>query len=355
MMNNRRVSRLLLYLVLMMAVGCSDEMSSTDGELTVQGELLTVRFEEPVLLTRGGQTTGALAVGTEFKVYAYNQHTTVEETTAPLAEGTYKVQTPDVGETSNKIVAVSGGELKLYAGVYNLCFVSLNSGSRLLSVSPGSSRIDGLANGDDFIYAAMENVGVRSVVAGQATFTITLDTPFIRMCSSMRVSAKAKEGDHPVQPTSLVVKSIAVNGLSGTRNFILWNNALKPATSNGYTESYIFHGIGDSYTNVFSNNTTSVGVTTARTSSAYPVLPTDGSVPLTFNVTLTVGYPASGGGTNTKDFSYKITTTKALLAGNLYEFAFTLTFFDDYVPADLQLDILPFVNVPTLDTGIVGG
>lgn len=303
--------------------------------------LLSVNFEQPDAWTRAA-TSVTLSAGVKFKVYAYNQATSITGSTAPLAEGEYKI----AGNGSD-IEAISGKSLKLYAGVYDFYFVSYNVADALPAVGTApSSLISNLTNGTDFLYVALKDVGVRSTGSGQNTFTVKLKEPFSRLCSAMKISVKAKEGTHPVTPNSLAIKSIAVTSLSGSGTFTVGKGALNVTGTADHTFAL----------NDFNTGATVTDACTSKTD--YLLLPTDGSNQLHFAVTLTITYdkPASGGGTTstTEDFLYNISLTKALLAGVRYEFAFTLTFYDHYLPGDLELDILPFVEVPPLDTDIVG-
>lgn len=335
----RTIRRIIVRLLLATTITACSTTTLPD-EMQPEA-LLSVNFEQPDARTRAA-TSGTLSDGVQFKVYAYNQATVITESTAPLAEGEYKI-----ASSGSDIEAISDKSLKLYAGVYDFYFVSYNVADALPAVgTTSSSLISDLANGKDFLYVAMKNVGVRSTGSGQNTFTVKLEEPFSRLCSAMKINVKAKEGTHPVTPTSLSIKSIAVTGLSGSGTFTMGKGALNVTGTADHTFSQ-------------TDFNTRTAVTDACTSKTdYLLLPTDGSNQLHFAVTLTITYdkPASGGGvtSTTEDFLYNISLTKALLAGVRYEFAFTLTFYDHYLPGNLELDILPFVEVPPLDTDIVG-
>lgn len=70
---------------------------------------------------------------------------------------------------------------------------------------------------------------------------------------------------------------------------------------------------------------------------------------------MTVKYTNKDGVANTES---KLTQTvelkKALLAGMSYNFVFTLTFYGDFLPADLTLDVQDYIPVD-LTPGDVGG
>ncbi|MCD8181806.1 MAG: fimbrillin family protein [Bacteroides sp.] len=350
----RKIRHQILFL-LWTAFGlasCSGEFAVTGDAPSLQGGLLSVGFEDAAL-TRGASGVSVLAQGMVFKVYAYNQGTVVGNSTAPLAEGDYLVKQDAGGKQT--IEAVSGKDLKLYAGTYDLYFVSYNSDTDVPSVGANSSVISGLKNEQDFLYTYMKDVGIRSVEAGDTRCLVTLDKPFSRKCSALRISVKARtaeEGGHPVQPLSLEVVKVNVSGLSNERSFLLGKDVLEAST--GYTGKLTFEK-DKGGNSVFSNNT-ETDVTLARTSSDRPVLPTDGSVELSMEIVLHISYanPDTPGSTLQNDYTYKVVSTKALLAGTCYEFAFKLTFFDSYLPANLQMDVIPYVNAP-LNTGHVGG
>lgn len=344
----------VLLLLISVFVSCTQENGVPGEETRTPGGLLSIYFEESVPITRTAGATG-LADGTLFKVYAYNQGTDLT-TTGPLAEGTYQVGVSSEGKQT--ITAVTNKDLQLYAGIYDLYFISDNSTSTIPSVTPDASgqptsQITEVTNGIDCLHVSMKNVGIRSVSSGASTFTVKLDKPFNRLCSALKVGVKAKDGTHPVNPQTLEVVRVTVSGLSANRTFLLGKEAFEVA--GGYTGSCLF-GTDEKGTTVsiFTNNTTTDAVTLLRSSSAYNVLPCDGSVPLNFEILLRVGYKNSEGTDVSKEFTYEVPVSKVLLAGMLYEFVFTLTFFDDYVPANLQLDIIPYVNT-VLDTGHVGG
>lgn len=332
----------------------SSRLPDEDGTPTT-GRLLSIGFEQQAgTSTRATATSPseapstALASGIQFKACVYNKETTVDATTAPLAQGAYKVS----GDGST--IEAVGDPIKLFAGTYDFYFVSYNSTTDSPdtdNTSGNTSLISNLTNGSEFLYAAMQKVEVRSAEAGTDKFIIKLDKPFSRLTSAMKVSVRAKEGTHPVTPTSLAVKSIQVTGLSEACSFVPGKNALEAPTG-GYSQDYTFPE-GDF---TVENGGTSSDVTLPRTSGKYLILPTDGSTELHFTVTLTVGYEDSSNGNQpvTGDFVYEIPYSKSLLAGTSYEFAFSLTFFDHYLPGNLELDVLPFVEVPTLETDPVG-
>lgn len=329
----------MLLMLLISFMSCQERKEFT--EIYTNHGLLAVGFEQPYAPTRADASTlAALPAGVRFKVYVYDQSAPVTATTSSLAEGEYRVSAD-----GTRIEAIS--ELKLYAGVYDFYFVSSNSGSAAPGVAGNTSRISGIANGTDFLYASMKNIGVRSTSAGGNTFTLTMSEPFRRMCSNIRVSVKAKAGTHPVTPTSLTVESVTVTGLSGERSFVMGQDALtSPA---GYTASSVF--AKTDFTVADASD-----LTVPRTGSPRLVLPTDGSVPLEFDVKLQVNYIEQGTSTEKTGevFPYRITLSKPLLAGKSYEFAFTLTFFDHYMPGNLQLDVLPFIETPEQNADEVG-
>lgn len=343
----------VMYLsaILFGILSCSKEAIVPEDLSNSQNDQLSIVFEKPILTRTTG--TSILGVGTLFKVYAYNQGTRIEDATVPVAEGTYKV-------TSNggvqAIESLSGKDLRLYAGTYDLYFVSANSivDANVPSVSSGS-LITGLDNGKDFLYTSMKNVGVRSVNAGDTNFLITLNKPFRRMCSALLLKVKAKTGSHPVLPRSLKLISATISHLSGKCNFLLGNEFLPV-----FFEAAEYTGSCTLNPDLFQNNEGAVSsdgaITTAiPTTGIYQVLPTSGSAILEIDIVLEVGYQKNNDTNIIKgQYPYKITVNKALQAGRCYEFTFNLTFYDNYVPDNLELDIVPYIE-SNQDTGHVGG
>lgn len=340
------------FLVMLFGMfACSIESVVPENSFISQNEQLSIVFEE-VSLTR---TAGAssLVAGTLFKVYAYNQGTEIGNSTVPLAEGTYKVM---LSGGIQVIESLANEALKLYAGTYDLYFVSNNSAadSDIPSVTAGSLITD-LDNGKDFLYTSMKNVGVRSVNAGDTNFLITLNKPFRRMCSGLLFKVKAKTGNHPVTPRSLKLVSATVSNLSGKCNFLLGCESLPVfSTIADYTGKYTFAP------SLFQDNAGSVSVdgtiaTAIPTTGICQTLPTSGSAILEIDIELEVGYQKKDETNITVNkYPYKITVSKALQAGRCYEFTFTLTFYDNYVPDNLELDIVPYVE-SNQDSGHVGG
>lgn len=336
---------LYLLLMLLWLASCSE----SDEPCVSQDKLITVSFETPVQ-TRAATGTTALVENALIKVYAYNQGTTITVSDTPLAEGTYKVAAGTGGLSSFE--AVAGQVLKLYAGNYDLYFVSYNSATTgdVPSVGSYSSLISALTNGKDFLYASMKNIGIRSDSPGSTQCLITLNQPFLRLCSSLQLKVKAKENGHPIVPTSIKLTAAKIENLSDSRYFLLGKEALNAPS--GYTGNYTF--------STFSGNDSGTGstgaVTTATpTTEITHVLPTDGTKSLKITITLSVSFVDAKGTSHTDEaYTYEIITNKALMPGTFYQFVFTLTFYGNYLPDNLELDILPYVDAP-LNTGQVGG
>lgn len=341
----KKMIRKTVYLLLALPwfAACSD----TDGQHSPQGELISVSFDDPAL-TRAAAGASALAENTLIKVYVYNQGSTVMSSSVPLAEGTYKV----AASGSPSFQPLTGLALKLYAGTYDLYFVSYNSSKdgEVPSVGSSSSLISNLTNGKDFLYTFMKNVGIHSDVSGSKQCRITLNQPFRRLCAGLQLKVKAKVSGHPLEPTSIKLASARIENLSDTRTFLLGNTALTAPA--GYTGSYDFK--------TFTGNDTSTGTADVVTSATpatevTQVLPVDGTKALKVTLGLQVSYVDRDHLTHTDEaYSYEIVTDKALLAGTFYQFVFTLTFYGNYQPDKQELDILPFTDVP-LDTGNIGG
>ena len=323
--------------------------------------LFSIDFEEAALTRTVGKSP--LATGTLFKVYAYNQGTKIENATVPVAEGTYLVREMADGSGGKKqtITVYNNRALQLYAGTYDLYFVSYNSSSETPSVTDASaapSLIAALPNGKDFLYTYMKDVGVRSVNAGDTNFLITLNKSFERMSSGLLFKVKAKDGTHPVTPRSLRLMSIQVNHLSAPCDFLLGNSVLPVFSSADQYTGKLGYGSDSSPDAGFRNNDGAVSASGAITTAVpeaglYQVLPTNGSATLEIDLVLEVGYGETTPLTKA-NYPYHITVNKALQAGHCYELTFSLTFYDSYVPDNLELDILPYIPSQQ-DTGHVGG
>ncbi|MCD8184067.1 MAG: hypothetical protein LUE99_14450 [Bacteroides sp.] len=86
------------------------------------------------------------------------------------------------------------------------------------------------------------------------------------------------------------------------------------------------------------------------------ILPLDDTAPLKFNVEMKVHYTSTQNSGVAKDYDFKqeLELAKALFAGKSYKFIFTLTFYGDYLPSDLALNIQEYTPV-ALKPGDVGG
>lgn len=353
----------ILYLLaaVLCLLSCSEEAGAPGRLPSREDGLFSIDFEEAALTRAVGKSP--LATGTLFKVYAYNQGTTIQNATVPVAEGTYVVGEADDGSGGKKqtITVYNAQALQLYAGTYDLYFVSYNSASETPSVTDASaapSLIAALPNGKDFLYTYMKDVGVRSVNAGDTNFLITLNKPFERMSSGLLFKVKAKDGTHPVTPRSLRLMSIKVNHLSAPCDFLLGSSVLPVFSAADQYTGTLGYGSDSSPDAGFRNNdgtgSASGTVTTAIPEAGlYQVLPTNGSATLEIDLVLEVGYGETTPLTKA-NYPYHITVNKALQAGYCYELTFSLTFYDSYVPDNLELDIVPYIPSQQ-DTGHVGG
>lgn len=99
----------------------------------------------------------------------------------------------------------------------------------------------------------------------------------------------------------------------------------------------------------------STGAATLSSSDVY-LFPLNDDVPLEFDVTMTIAYKTSSSGSQLSgDFklSSPVALDKALLAAKSYCFVFTLTYYGEFVPSDLTLDVTSYspVNLPSDDVG----
>ena len=198
-------------------------------------------------------------------------------------------------------------------------------------------------NGKDFMYTKLENIVVQPDQTGQNMMKVALPRPFTRMNAQVVTTVAARNGTQPVQPTSLVVNYVRINGLRKELTYKLNNTAWEAAAS-AADDTYTFGS--------FTLNTADQDVYSKRVSNpAGILLPVDGTQKLTFDVNLTVGYK-DGTEDKTMTDTYKASIEKSLLPGMTYQFDFSLTFYGAIMPTDLTLAIKEWTTTDLKGEGL---
>lgn len=291
---------------------------------------------------QGSAGTELLSDGTLFSVRAYKKNKT--GTPVFVGKGVYKVETG--GTTA---VPRSDPEaLKLTRGTYDLYFLSYNSSG---TVPDATGETVSVSNGNDFLGATLEQIIIQADKDGQTSLTIPMDGhPFRHLCSRVKATLEVPK-DQPVAPKGITDLEISVKNLR-TDNTYTWLSqsfTALGARDKGSTFSLIKSG---SLSNIQGSST--FPVTFSSPSDVF-LLPLDESAPLLFDVSMKVSYTDRNGQPATATLESKeVELKKALLPAMSYNFVFTLTFYGDYLPADLTLDVLDYIPVD-LTPDDVGG
>lgn len=346
MEKERKFEKIMALLLAGILLGACGEEATTVTEYPVEpaGEPVELSFvmykgavEEEVQADADGMETRAattravdIPTGTLFRIYAYKAGSTDLENPSATAE--YKVQADGTGT----------GKLSLYRGEYDLYMLSYNLQNETPVMTEGTRNIE-VYNKKDFMYTQLKGLVVSPEHVGATMMLVPLTTPFKRMGAQVQLRVKAKDGTHPVQPTSLKVNSIQVEGLPETLSF--------PLGGTGWNDAGNYEGAPVTYYNFSGNNGT---VTEFCTSTPQVLLPVNGTKELTFTVKLAVGYMDGDVPKTWEDEEgYKVSIQKALLPGMKYVFDFTLTFYGVLKPSDLTLAVTGYTEteVPSDEIG----
>lgn len=287
----------------------------------------TTRADDPGVSTGTDETMGADKM---FRIYAYPAGTT--DFSKPTGSENYTVQ--------NDLTAT--GDLLLYRGNYDMYLLSYNSSTETPVLATADNKVH-VINGKDFMYTKLENIVVQPDQTGQNMMKVALPRPFTRMNAQVVTTVAARNGTQPVQPTSLVVNYVRINGLRKELTYKLNNTAWEAAAS-AADDTYTFGS--------FTLNTADQDVYSKRVSNpAGILLPVDGTQKLTFDVNLTVGYK-DGTEDKTMTDTYKASIEKSLLPGMTYQFDFSLTFYGAIMPTDLTLAIKEWTTTDLKGEGL---
>lgn len=311
----------VMLLASLWLVACTGDEQPAIVPAEPAGEPVRLSF---VMYGADATTRAAIPIpaGTLFRIYAYTAGNTNPE--SPEATGVYTVQAD----------GTATGDMQLYRGKYDLYMVSYNSTTETPALTAGSKNVD-VPNDKDFMHTRLTGLTVQPASTGASLMLVPLTTPFKRMGAQVQLQVKAKGSDYqPINPETLVVNYITVEGLPQTLSFPLGGTDWAPAVN--------YAGSGVSYSNFTGNSTT---VTASRKSNTKVLLPVDGSALLKFTVNLTVGY-LNGEKSETVTADYITSIQKVLLPGMKYVFDFTLTFYGILEPSDLTLAVRGYTGMP---------
>ncbi|MEL5893637.1 hypothetical protein AAE250_09045 [Bacteroides sp. GD17] len=317
--------------------GCDPGNTELPPSLEESGEPVSLTFDlfreamtradDPGASVSTDETMGADKM---FRIYAYPAGTT--DFSKPTGSENYTVQ--------NDLTAT--GDLLLYRGNYDMYLLSYNSSTETPVLATADNKVH-VINGKDFMYTKLENIVVQPDQTGQNMMKVALPRPFTRMNAQVVTTVAARNGTQPVQPTSLVVNYVRINGLRKELTYKLNNTAWEAAAS-AADDTYTFSS--------FTLNTADQDVYSKRVSNpAGILLPVDGTQKLTFDVNLTVGYK-NGTEDETMTDTYKASIEKSLLPGMTYQFDFSLTFYGAIIPTDLTLAIKEWTTTDLKGEGL---
>ncbi len=332
-----------------------DEYTDTSIPVTPEPEPATLSFSLPQAETRAlgaAPATENLASGTIFSVYAYRNG-------KRAGEGVYQVDATTTTLASPATIGGTPKPLKLTKGKYDLYFFSYNSTGTNAGdypTLPDNSAAATVSNGKDFLFTSLRDVEIQAnqssgADTGQKTFSVSLsDAPFRHQCARAKATLEVQE--KPVKPEAVTSLSITLKNLSANGSYDAsadrWNMDTRAETN---TLSFV---TGGSFTPDFNASPPQLQTSTSETF----LLPVNASSddPLKFDLSMSVGYTSTleGGGTKTQQVKLEnYALPKQLQAGKSYNFVFRLTFYGDYKPVGVVLDIEEYTPV-SLPIGGVG-
>lgn len=267
------------------------------------------------------------------------------ETFVFVDKGIYKVT--DSGKKA--VASTEADALKLTRGTYDLYFLSNRSTTTYPDVTGETATV---SNSTDFLAASLKDTRIQADKDGQTELTIPIgNSPFRHLCSRVKATLEIPQSQ-PVAPTSISGLNLSVKNLRADNTYT-W-------LTEGFT-ALGARGVDKSLQLVSGGATGAIDLTTSPavydpSPEGFYVLPLDESGPLQFEVSMTVKYTNKNGVANTewKLAPQTVELKKALLPGMSYNFVFTLTFYGDFMPADLTLDVQDYIPVD-LTPGDVGG
>lgn len=346
----KKLLLLLLFLLIAASCSCEEDTPATGTEhailrLAFDLDGCGVVFDTSASRALTTTTTEMLKTGVRFTVRAYKS-----EDGAFVDEGVYVI-TDDgsgagTGIKATPLTEPSGADYGLYLtrGEYDLRFLSYNVTTEHPTVdAQGKTTVTG---GKDLISTSLKNVLVRADKDGQTDFSISLKGhPFEHLCACVKAVFQIPEGQ-VVIPTSVSEMKIVLKNLYATATYEWSTGVLTPGTRAEASSLTLFSG--KSITSVPSTPATGSTILAEAVSEKGYLIPLDESAPLKFDISMKIAYKStqSGGGNKTNTLTIEnMEHTKALLPGKAYNFVFSLSFYGDYLPTDLMLDVQDYVPV----------
>ena len=358
----KRLKTIFPLLLLFTAVAScihEEDVATTDtddGKLKLSFDLsgsgVTLDIPSPRAWT--AVPTVALNTGVRFTVRAYKS-----EGGAYVDEGIYMIKatttsdgtTLATGTTAEPLVESDGKDNTLYLtrGEYDLRFLSYNRTDESPTVD--ASGLTAITNGKDLISTTLRNVLVQADKDGQTDFTISLKGhPFEHLCSCVKATFQIPK-NQVVTPASVSEMSITLKNLCAGATYE-WSSGTLTLSDDRTTETADNLPMinNDAITSVPSTPTTDSEILAETTSKNFYVLPLDERAPLQFDISMKIKYKstqiATSGMEKTNELKIEnLEQTKALLPGKSYNFIFSLSFYGDYLPADLMLAVQDYVPV----------
>ena len=301
--------------------------------------------------TRAASATEQLTGGTLFTVLAYTHGE--GGNLIFVDKGTYKITSAD----QTKAEANSDPEaLRLTRGTYNLYFVSDNSTTAPTIASNNLTAT--ITSGTDFLATSMENVIIQADVAGATNLTIPMATtsPFRHLCSRVKTTLQIPDGQI-VKPTAISALNITMKNIYAGATYDFIGDVL---TNNGErADANTLAMISNGEISSLLATPDASGLFASLSSSDLYVLPLDEAEPLHFDINMKIAYNSTQSGSTgiSKENTLALTDIemrKGLLAGKSYNFIFSLSFYGDYLPAGLALQVQPYTTVGLTPDGAGG-
>lgn len=315
---------------------------------TEEGQEVALLFQLPSVEVRALEASPSveqLAANTVFSVYAFRDNKNI-------GSGVYQVDGADATQAS--AVTIGGVEkaLKLTKGKYDLYFFSYHAAGTGTGDYPelsGSSV--SVRNGKDFLSTSLKGLEIQADhsagTGGAKTFTVSMEeAPFRHLCARVKTTLELQQ--KPVAPKSVTGLSVKVRNLGGSGTYTPDHTDITTgARGDGNEISFVFPSSGGSggYTPDFNASP----VQNQYSSDDTFLLPVDASSPLKFDLSMNVGYISTQTGI-TGEKTQKVELdgyelSRQLQAGKSYNFVFRLTFYGDYKPVGVVLDIQEYTPV----------
>jgi len=296
--------------------------------------------------TRATATTVPINEGTTFIVRAYTA-----STSTLVDDGHYKV----VKEAATgKMVSQPTDDknpLSLSSGTYDFFFISYHSSDASLPAVQADGTV-AVENGKDFITTSIRSIKIQTNYVGQDEMTIPMaEYPFTHLCTRVKATLEIPDVQ-VVNPTAIENLKVEVSNLPQNGTFAFPGTSFTGYGNRAETNKINLFAWTDKKTITAADAST--GFLAKYSSADGFVLPLDDASPLKFKVTMKIHYTKEDNSAGVKEFVQPLELAKALLPGKSYNFVFTLSFYGDYTPTDLALDIQEFTPVD-LTPGGAGG